>query len=146
MDTLRGFKLNRCYDLRKIPDLRSSGFMKLDVIRHQAPQPLASQSSEPHFIGVHINGLRPFRVTPARSSTIIVSSGSPLRGNPHILCLPFKYLLLMFIAATFCLLIFRLHLGHSNSCPTLGLHPKPVSRAPLHQNNLIRTLISLYEI
>jgi acetylornithine deacetylase/succinyl-diaminopimelate desuccinylase-like protein len=40
--------------------------------------------SEPHFIGAHINGLRPFRVTPARSSTFIVSSGSLLRGNPHI--------------------------------------------------------------
>jgi len=53
---------------------RGSGFMRLDV--HQAPRPLASLPSEPHFIGAHINGLHPFRVTPDRGSTIIDSSGS----------------------------------------------------------------------
>ena len=96
--------------------------MRLDVKLHQAPWPLASQSSEPHFIGAHINGLHPFRVTPTRGSTIIDPLRVLDRGEPPHLA----------------------YHVYSNTCPTLGLHLKPASGA-LYSKGRLHKLINLNE-
>ena len=92
--------------------------MRLDVKLHQAPWPLASQSSEPHFIGAHINGLHPFRVTPTRGSTIIDPLRVLDRGETPTSCVS-------------CVL---------ERVPRLGLHLKPASGALSSKGRLHRTL------